>query len=190
MNISDKKVVHLTYQLEVDGKIADSATAERPLEFIFGMGYLLPKFEANIKDLKVGDKFAFTLDAEDGYGKKNPEMIIDLPINIFEVDGKVQEDILFVGNVLPMMNNMGGVMPGTILEVTKETVKMDLNHPMADKTLNFTGEVILVREATEEEITNGLHGERASQGCSCGCDSCGSGDCNCEGGCDSEGCGC
>ena len=48
MKISDKKVVALTYTLTVDGQVADQTTEDRPLDFIFGMGYLLPKFEENI----------------------------------------------------------------------------------------------------------------------------------------------
>ena len=48
MKISEKKVVALTYTLTVDGQVADQTTEDRPLDFIFGMGYLLPKFEENI----------------------------------------------------------------------------------------------------------------------------------------------
>jgi FKBP-type peptidyl-prolyl cis-trans isomerase SlyD len=91
-----------------------------------------------------------------------------------------------------MMNSMGGVIPGVVLEVTEDTVKMDLNHRMAGKTLHFTGEVVSVREATEKELTEGLHGEYVH---SCGCGGCGGhGGCgDCEGGNCSEGegeCGC
>lgn len=193
MEINDNKVVHLTYQLEVDGNIEDQATAESPLEFIMGLGYLLPKFEENITGKKVGDTFDFRLSAEEGYGLINPQAIVDLPINIFEIEGKVASDLLFPGNIIPMMNAQGGVMPGKVVAVTDDCVTMDFNHPMAGKDLHFTGEVILVREATDEELTNGLHGERKSGcgGCGGGCNGgdCGSGDCNCGDGCCGEGCG-
>ena len=184
MEINDNKVVHLSYELEVEGKIEDKTTAEKPLEFIMGLGYLLPKFEENLKGKKVGDKFDFRLTAKEGYGEINPANVIDLPKNIFEIDGKIAEDLLFVGNIIPMMNNMGGVIPGKVLEIADETVKMDFNHPMAGKDLHFTGEILLVREATDEELTNGLHGERAAHGCDCGCDSCH------DGGCSDDSCGC
>lgn len=175
MEINESKVVHLIYQLEVEGKIADRATKEKPLEFIFGFGYLLPKFEENIKGKKSGDPFDFNLTASEGYGEIDPNAVIDLPKNVFEVDGKIQEDMLVVGNVIPMMNNMGGVIPGKVLEVGAETVKMDFNHEMAGKDLHFTGEIILVRDATEEELSNGLHGERAAHNCDSDCSSCGCG---------------
>ena len=54
MKISDKKVVALTYTLTVDGQVADQTTEDRPLDFIFGMGYLLPKFEENIAGKEQG----------------------------------------------------------------------------------------------------------------------------------------
>lgn len=177
MTINDNKVVSLIYKLEVDGQIADQTTVENPLEFIFGLGYLLPKFEENIKDKKVGDKFDFELAAKDGYGEIDPQAVIDLPKNIFEIDGKIQDGLLVVGNVINMMNQAGGIIPGKVVEVAEESVKMDFNHQMAGKDLHFTGEIINVREATDEELTNGLHGERAAQGCSGNCSGCGGG-CN------------
>ena len=181
MNISDNKVVHLVYQLEVDGRIADSCDTSRPLEFIFGMGYLLPKFEENIAGKTVGDKFDFRLTAAEGYGERDPRAVIDLPKTIFMMDGKLAEDLLFEGNVIPMMNADGGVMPGTVVKVGDQHVTMDFNHQMAGKDLHFTGEIVLVREATEEELKNGLHGER--KGCGGKCGSCNS---DCEKGCDCE----
>lgn len=176
MTINDEKVVSLLYQLEVDGAIKDRCTEERPLEFIFGLGYLLPKFEANILGKGVGDPFDFTLSPEDGYGVYEKEAVIDLPVSIFEVDGKVQDELLKVGNTVPMMNQAGQVIPGKVLEVSDESVKMDFNHELAGKTLHFTGEILTVREATEKELTEGLHGERAAQqGCGGNCSSCGGG---------------
>jgi FKBP-type peptidyl-prolyl cis-trans isomerase SlyD len=92
-----------------------------------------------------------------------------------------------------MMNSMGGVIPGVVLEVSADSVKMDLNHQMAGKTLHFTGEIVSVREATEKELTEGLHGEYVH---SCGgCGGCHGHDGECEGGCHGEGscegdCGC
>ena len=184
MNISDKKVVHLVYQLEVDGAIADSCDATRPLEFIFGMGYLLPKFEANIAGTTVGDKFDFRLSAAAGYGERDERAVIDLPKSIFMRDGVFADDIVFVGNIIPMMSQEGGVMPGKVLAIKDEAVTMDFNHQMAGKDLHFTGEILLVRDATEEELRDGLHGERK------GCGGCGKEDCG-EGGCDSNcDCGC
>ena len=64
------------------------------------------------------------------------------------VDGKLAEDILFVGSQIPMANAQGQRMLGVVKEIGDDTVKMDFNHPMAGKTLNFDVEVISVRDVT------------------------------------------
>lgn len=177
MKIKNDMVVVLDYTLVVDGEVADKSAEGQPLKFIFGLGYLLPKFEENIEGKEVGDTFEFTLEAKDGYGEVVPEYIIDLPKSTFEVDGVLREDLLFVGNVISLTNAMNQRIPGKVVEIGEESVKMDLNHPMAGKTLNFSGKIVSLREATEEELTNGLWGERAE--CNCTSDDCSS--CNCSG---------
>ena len=191
MKIAQNTVVEFSYDLEVDGNIVDQTTKERPLDYIHGTGSLLPKLEAHIEGMEPGDKFDVTLSPVDGYGEVDPSRIIDLPKTAFEVNGEIREDLLVPGNTIPMMNSMGGVIPGVVIEVTEDSVKMDLNHQMAGKTLHFTGEVISVREATEKELTEGLHGEYVH---TCGCGGCHGHDGDC-GGCDSGcgddcGCGC
>ena len=170
MKISANTVVEFAYELEVDGQIVDRTTVEKPLDYIHGTGSLLPKLEAHIEGMQAGDKFDITLAPVDAYGEVEPQRIIDLPKAAFEVNGEVREDLLVPGNTIPMMNSMGGVIPGVVLEVTADTVRMDLNHQMAGKTLHFTGEIVSVREATEKELTEGLHGEYVhSCGCGGGC---------------------
>ena len=180
MKIEQNKVVEFCYELEVDGQVVDHTTKERPLDYIHGTGSLLPKLEAHIEGMEPGSRFDITLAPADAYGEIDPSRIIDLPKAAFEVNGEVREDLLVPGNTIPMMNSMGGV-----LEVSEDSVKMDLNHQMAGKTLHFTGEVLTVREATEKELTEGLHGEYVH---SCGCGGCHGHDGDC-GGCGGGHCG-
>ena len=190
MKITANSVVEFSYELEVDGQVVDQCPKERPLDYIHGTGGLLPKLEAHIEGMEPGDTFDITLSPADGYGEVDPTRIIDLPKSAFEVNGEIREDLLVPGTTIPMMNSMGGVIPGIVLEVTEDSVKMDLNHQMAGKTLHFMGEIVSVREATEKELTEGLHGEFVH---SCGCGGCHGHDGGCEGGCHGEGgcdCGC
>ena len=182
MKITQNAVVEFCYELEVEGQVVDKTTKEKPLDYIHGTGSLLPKLEAHIEGMQAGDRFDITLAPADGYGEVDPQRIIDLPKAAFEVNGEVREDLLVPGNTIPMMNSMGGVLPGVVLEVSEGSVKMDLNHQMAGKTLHFTGEIVSVREATEKELTEGLHGEYVH---SCGC---GGGGCH-GGGCHGGDCG-
>ena len=191
MKIAQNTVVEFIYELEVDGQVVDHTVKERPLDYIHGTGSLLPKLEEHIEGMVAGDKFDVTLSPADGYGEVDPQRVIDLPKAAFEVNGEIREDLLVPGNTIPMMNSMGGVIPGVVVEVTEDSVKMDLNHSMAGKTLHFSGEIVSVREATEKELTEGLHGEYVHTCGGChghegGCGGCGGGSCS-----DSEGeCGC
>ncbi|MEY1640098.1 FKBP-type peptidyl-prolyl cis-trans isomerase [Tenuifilum osseticum] len=159
MNVSKNKVVSISYELKVDGDLIDAAQADNPLVFLYGHGQLLPLFEDNIKDLAEGDSFEFMIPSKDGYGEVNDQAIVELPKEIFVIDGELQEDLLVIGNRLPMRDSEGNALDGTVVEVTDSSVVMDFNHPLAGKDLYFTGKVENIREATAEEINHGhVHG--------------------------------
>lgn len=175
MNVEKNKVVAVSYELEVEGKIADKAKAESPLEYIHGTGTLLPRFESELEGKQPGDSFEFTLSPEEGYGEYDEAYKVDVPKSAFEVDGKLREDLLVPGYTIPMFNSEGQVVQGMIVEVKPESVSMDFNHPMAGKSLHFTGKVESVRDATDKELLEGLHGEYLpKEGCHCGGGCCGS----------------
>ncbi|MBI9053028.1 MAG: peptidylprolyl isomerase [Bacteroidales bacterium] len=158
MTISNDKVVTLVYQLKVDdknGDIVETVEKDKPFVFLYGAGSMLPKFEENLKELKTGDNFEFTLQCEDAYGLASEEAVMDLPKNTFEVEGETEEGLLEEGNVIPMQNNEGQKFNGVIVEVKDDAVTMDFNHPLAGDNLYFSGNVIEVREATKEEIEHG-----------------------------------
>lgn len=181
MKAQQDYVVGVSYELEVEGKIADKARPEAPLEYIHGTGMLLPKFEAAVEGKEPGESFDFVLSPEDGYGEYNPNYKFDIPKTSFAVDGQIREDLLEVGRLIPMLNSAGQVVQGTIAAIGEDSVTMDFNHPMAGKTLHFTGKVETVRAATEKELSEGLHGEFLPQEeCSCGCHH-GKGECDCHG---------
>ncbi len=159
MKIEKNKVVAVTYDLTVEGNIVDRATEEAPLDYIQGMHMLIPAFEAALEGLQEGDTFAFTLQPEDGYGPYEDQKLIHLPKSAFTIQGEVREDLMQVGRILPMVGADGSVVNATVTEVKEDGVLMDFNHPMAGKVLDFSGKVITVREATEKELTEGLHGE-------------------------------
>ena len=175
MKISKNKSVSVSYELNVgDGderELMESATKERPLQFIFDSGAMLPAFEDNIKDLETGSKFKFTLTPEQAYGEFAEDHVVELPKRIFMENGKFDEEFIVEGVTLPMMNADGDRMNGSVLEVKEDVVVMDFNHPLAGETLHFEGEVLDVHEPTEEELA--VMNQAMSAGCGCSCDECG-----------------
>jgi FKBP-type peptidyl-prolyl cis-trans isomerase SlyD len=158
--IAPNKVVSLSYTLMLNsGELADEATADQPLVFIHGIGQTLPAFDDQLDGLSVGDTFSFTLSAEDGYGESSPNYVVEIPKNIFE-GPDVPDDILEIGATLPMQDQDGNPMDGVVLEIGDDTVTMDFNHPLAGEALGFSGTVLDIREATQEELDHGhVHGE-------------------------------
>jgi FKBP-type peptidyl-prolyl cis-trans isomerase SlyD len=155
MKIEKNKMVSLIYELREnnnEGRIIETLEAENPLNFVFGTGRLLPEFESNISLLSQGDDFSFILNSESAYGERREDMIINIPVTVFEKNGKIDEEICRIGNMVPMVDSEGHQITGVICEIGDSYVKMDFNHPMAGMTLAFTGKIINVRNATDHEI--------------------------------------
>lgn len=175
MIVTKDRIVSLTYELRLDnqdGDLLESIKADTPLTFLYGSGKLLPKFEENLKGLAVGDEFEFQLEKDDAYGNYQKESIINVPVSAFEVNGKVDENLLKKGNTIPMQDRSGNRLNGIVVDVTEAHVSMDFNHPLAGKNLHFTGNITNIREATEEELTHG-HAHQSSCDCSNGDGGCG-----------------
>ena len=187
MTIAKDKMVSVTYELKLDGKEGDvfeKAGKDSPLIFLYGSGMMLPAFENGLAEKKASDTFEIFIAAADAYGEVNEEAIVELPKSIFMVDGKIDEQLITPGNSVPMMSTSGQRMEGLVVSVDENTVQMDFNHPLAGEDLHFTGEILDVRDATDEELN-------AAYNSSCGCGSgggCGDSGCG-DGGCESEGCG-
>lgn len=170
-------MVSLIYELresDSNGRIIEALDETRPLTFIYGTGRLLPVFESNISLLKAGDNFRFKLNSETAYGDKREEMIINVPVAVFETDRKINEDICRVGNEVPMTDSEGNQLLGIINEITDSYVRMDFNHPMAGLDLFFSGKIVEVREATENELAATMSscsgcGNDEHSGCSGNC---------------------
>lgn len=199
MIAAKNSVVSIVYELRSGskkGEVVESLTSENPLTFLFGTGGLLPKFEEQLDGLTTGDNFEFQLNSEDAYGPIIENAIVHVPQSVFEIDGKIDENLMKIGAVVPMMDTEGRRLNGKVIALEGDAVKMDFNHPMAGEDLYFKGEVTDVRSATEEELTHGhVH---ATGGCGCGGNgegSCGDGGCGDNGSCHDDGgqggsCGC
>jgi FKBP-type peptidyl-prolyl cis-trans isomerase SlyD len=194
MEISRNKFVTLSYVLRLngfEGEIVEETSEDKPLEFIFGTGRMLQMFEEKLDGLKAGEEFSFKLTADEAYGQVNEDAKVEIPKNIFEVNGQIDEELIKVGNMVPMQDAHGNRLNGIVLDITDEHVKMDFNHPLAGDDLYFSGAVKEVREATESEIM-AVVGDGCGSGCGCGTEEaagCDSGSCGPDGS-GSGGCGC
>lgn len=155
------KVISVAYNLHKDtaeGELIESTEGKQPLVFLSGMGNMIPEFENNVSDLATGDSFSFGIKSDKAYGKRSEEAIIELPQDMFKQEGKLVEEVA-AGNILPLEDENGQVHPAKVVKVNEETITFDVNHPLADQDLHFTGSIIEVREASAEELEHGhVHG--------------------------------
>ena len=168
METVENKYITLAYKLYTIENGEKEFTEEAPAE--------------QVKDLNKGDKFDFTIKAEEAYGEYDEEHVIDLPKNIFEIEGKFDSERVVEGAVIPLMTSEGQRINGSVVEVKDDVVVMDMNHPLAGCDLNFVGEITENRPATNDELSE-MARMMSGGGCSGGC----GGGCNC-GDCSSECC--
>ena len=186
---NQNKYISVMYKLYTDGQdgkpelIEETAEGD-PFIFVSALGMTLDAFEAQIVPLKAGEEFDFTLVPDDAYGDYDEAGKQALPRNVFEINGKLDSRFIFEGAVVPLTSADGARFNGTIVEIGEEKITVDLNHPLAGKSLNFKGKVVETREATNDEIRDALN---QITGCGGGCGGCGGGSCD---GCESKGEGC
>jgi len=157
MGEATHKIISLNYSLHKDtaeGEMIESTEGQKPLVFLSGSGMMIPEFEQNVVNLAVGEGFSFGIKAENAYGEKREDAIMELPHDLFMQEGKLAEQVV-IGNVLPMQDEQGNVHPVKVVSINIETVTVDANHLLAGQDLHFTGSILETREATAEEIEQG-----------------------------------
>lgn len=161
MSEQKNNVISVNYNLYKDtaeGELIESTEGQQPLVYLAGMGQMIPEFEEKMEGLAVGDEFSFSIKADNAYGQRVEEAIIELPQDMFMEEDKLVEQIV-VDNILPLQNQDGQVHPGKILAINEKTITFDMNHLLAGQDLHFTGSILDLREATAEEIEHGhVHG--------------------------------
>ena len=195
MDNQQNKFISVSYQLytiEKDGKknLEEQTQQGRPFQFISGFGVSLDGFEKQIVKLQNGEKFDFVLQPEEAFGEYSEEGVRKLDCKFFEVNDKFDSENIREGNVIALDDSDGKRFFARVLKVEADGVTLDINHPLAGCTLQFVGEVLENRDATNEEIQHLLN-HLSGEGCGCGdCGDCGGG---CgghhekEGGCEGHG---
>lgn len=183
------EMVYDLFKINPDGTetLMHQVDAEDPEAVILGVtpGIVEP-LEKALHGLGVGDEFDVVATAEQAYGDRSDEYIVTLDKELFEVDGKFDEEVVKIGSLLPMMTADGFKINGKVVEIGPDTVTMDFNHPLAGSSVRLRGKVTEVRDAKPEEIK--FYTEESACGCGCSCsDGC---DCSEESNCGSEGCTC
>jgi FKBP-type peptidyl-prolyl cis-trans isomerase SlyD len=199
MDKAQNKFMSVVYQLytvtDGENKLEEQTGTERPFEFITGFGVALDAFEQQVMKLEKGSTFDFVLQPAEAFGEFDPQGVHKLQRDVFMINGHFDHENIFEGAIITLMDNEDHQFMAKVKKIEEDGVTIDTNHPLAGKTLNFKGEIIENRDATEEEVqhlikhlTGGCsgcghhHGEGECGGCGghhehehgdgCGCGHC------------------
>ena len=134
--IEEGKKVTIHYKLEVEGETVDSSEGREPFTFIQGEGQIIPGLEKELEGHAVGDKVEAEIPPAEAYGEYDQAAVQSVPKSAF-----ASTDELNVGDVVKGQGQQGSFQ-ARVAEIKDEEVTLDLNHPLAGKTLEFKVEVV------------------------------------------------
>jgi peptidylprolyl isomerase len=136
----DTVMVHYTGTLE-NGHIFDTTLDSEPLVFKVGAGKIIPGFEDELKGMKAFEKKKFKLEAKEAYGEYQEDLAQEVLRSNLPPDLKLE-----VGEILLIGESEEDALEFMITEVTEDKIKLDPNHPLAGKDLNFEVEVVAIKK--------------------------------------------
>jgi len=141
-SISENSEVILHFDLKLsDGSAVDSTRVNnKPAKMVVGDGSLTPNFEKCLIGLKVGDKKAFSINADDAFGMPNPDNIYHVDRSKFSADTELKE-----GMIMGFAQPDGSELPGVIRSIAGHSVTVDFNHPLAGQDIVFDVEILEVK---------------------------------------------
>ena len=148
--VGRNKVVSFTYSI-VDESGAVIEQSDLPISYVHGGPHDL--FEKVVQELEgsvVGDTVAVELSPEEGFGAHDPDLTYTDDLE------NVPPEFRRVGAEVEMMNDQGDTRKFTVTRIEDGKLTVDGNHPMAGKTIVFHIRVTAVRDATQDEVANGV----------------------------------
>jgi FKBP-type peptidyl-prolyl cis-trans isomerase SlyD len=131
------------------GELVDTSEGSEPLHFLYGSPEIIKGIQEAVKDRKVGDCLEVTIPPEMAYGEYQEELVRKVPKSLFEGVEKLDVGMKF------QTNSGDDTKVVQVVGIDGNLVRVDANHPLAGFTLYFDLEIVGLRDATEDEITQG-----------------------------------
>lgn len=162
--VESGKFVSVDYEGRLDnGEVFDSSQESQPLELQVGGGQIIKGFEDALMGMELREKKTFTLEPDEAYGNRDENQLHTFSRS--EVPAEMNPQ---VGEMIGLQTPDGQQIPATIAEADDEKIVVDLNHPLAGKSLTFEVEVVGISDTPTQEMSPGCGCEQEqSGGCSC-----------------------
>ena len=137
--IADGSKVQIEYTVkDAAGKLLDSNTGRDAPTFTQGEHQIIPGLEKALSGMRAGDEKQVSVKPEEGYGPVDAAAQTEVP------KAAIPSDALTVGTELMARGPEGAVRIVRAREIKDSTVILDLNHPLAGKTLHFNVKILSV----------------------------------------------
>lgn len=140
-------LVEVAYTLRAngpEGEELETCTEEAPFVFRVGEEEALEAFEKGLLGKREGEPFELFIACDDAYGEETDDAVVPLPKDTFVVDGELDEEVMQVGEVVPLEDEDGNELVGVVVEIEEDVVHVDFNHPLAGLDLHFEGRIVAV----------------------------------------------
>ncbi len=136
--VKNGDTVKIVFTATLDnGTIVDKATEDNPMEFTIGAQQAIPALDKGINGMKKNEVKRFIAKPEDTFGLRDENKIGELPKTAFPADYEYS-----IGRVAKIKDNDGKIMKGLIVAIGDDSIKIDLNHPLAGQNITFEVKVI------------------------------------------------
>jgi len=148
--VGTNKVVTFTYTIiDESGNVLEQS--DLPISYVHGGKHdLFEKVEQELEGALVGDTVEVSLTPEEGFGPHDPGLTYTDDIE------NVPPEFRRIGAEVEMMNDQGDTRKFTVTRIENGRLTVDGNHPMAGKVITFSVRVASIRDATPDEIENGV----------------------------------
>ena len=148
-SVTNGCVVEIDYRLTIaDGTEVDSTGERGPMPYLHGHGNIIPGLERSLEGLKLGETIAVDVEPDDGYGHRDDEKVVEVPIDRLGFEPTV-------GDVVRAQLPDGTGQHLLVAELKEESALLDGNHPLAGESLHFDVTIASIRDASVEELKNG-----------------------------------
>jgi FKBP-type peptidyl-prolyl cis-trans isomerase SlyD len=145
MTVSSGTRVSIEYTLRLEDKaVIDTNVGSEPLTYVQGSDQIVPGLQKGLEGMRIGESKQVTIKPEEGYGAANPKDFVEVKKE------EVPQDALTVGAQLEGRDDSGRPFYARVVEVKNQTVVLDLNHPLAGKTLFFEVKILDIQETSVE----------------------------------------
>jgi FKBP-type peptidyl-prolyl cis-trans isomerase SlpA len=144
ITIGSRVTMHFAIRL-ADGMVAESSFEDEPITFVIGDGTLDKGLELALIGLRPGDRQTLTLMPGQAFGRRDEAAIQWMQKDQFPGNMELEE-----GQIIGFTGPDGEELAGSILEVGDQQVKVDFNHPLAGREIEFEVHILEIENPPPE----------------------------------------